>query len=87
MATPSLSATPDQIQARIQMLLTGPAAKPPEGVTSNFIDPANLEATTIVLLTVGTALTTLAVSICMYTKSFLIRSLACEDCKPQPFRR
>ena len=86
MANTSASATPDQVKARIQMLLNGPAGKPPEGVTPNFADQANLETTTIDILTVGMALTTLAVAIRMYTKSFLIRSLTYEDCKYQSFR-
>jgi hypothetical protein len=81
MSNGSASATAEQAEAGLQMLLNGPAGKPPEGVTSNFIDPANLEATTIVVLAVGLVLATLAFSIRMYTKSFLIRSLAYEDCK------
>lgn len=81
MATPSQSLTPEQVQATIQALLNGPATKPPVGVMSNLENPPNLDATIIPVLAICLTAATLAVFVRMFTKLFLLRSVAYEDCK------
>lgn len=82
MATNTSSPTPEQLNAKLQQLLNGPAGKPPAGVTPNFVDPPNLDV--IITLTIVLCITfaTIAVFIRMYTKLLLVRSTVYEDCKP-----
>ena len=77
MTTPSTSLSPEQLQ----ILLSGPAGTPPVGVIPNFNDPANLDTYVILTISVCMTLATVAVLLRMYTKIFIIRSLANEDCK------
>ena len=81
MTTPTTTPTPEQLQAELQAILNGPAATPPAGVTPNFHDPPNLNVVITLVLTLCTSFATLAVLLRMYTKQFLIRSWAYEDCK------
>lgn len=80
MATPTASLTPDQVQAKVQALLNGPAVTPPAGVTPNLVDSPKLEATIVPILALGLTITTLAVLVRLYSKLFLLRSIAYEDC-------
>ena len=58
----------------------GPALQPPLGVIPNFIDPENIQSTIIATLavTLGAAIFFTAVRI--YTKAFILNSIALEDC-------
>lgn len=78
MASPSNASTPESVQ----LLLNGPAGTPPAGVTPNFDNPPNLNNTFLVgTLVLCLSFATVAVLIRLYTKLFLIRSVAYEDCK------
>ena len=81
MAITSTLPTAEQVQAEIQSLLNGPAGKPPAGVASDFENPPNIDGTIVPILALCVTIATLAVLIRLYTKSFLLRSLAYEDCK------
>jgi hypothetical protein len=81
MATPSTTLSPEELQ----ILLNGPAATPPAGVVPNFDDPPTLDAIIIPILTLCLTLATLAVLARAYTKLFIIRSIAYEDCKSPYF--
>ena len=77
MTAPSTSLSPEQLQS----LLNGPAGTPPVGVIPNFNDPANLDAYVILTISVCMFLATVVVLLRMYTKLYITRSLAKEDCK------
>ena len=81
MATPTGSATSQEAAAKIKALMDGPAGTPPVGVLSNFNNPPNLDTEIILTLALCMAVATLAVTMRMYTKIALIKSLAYEDCK------
>ena len=81
MAAVSTSSDPEQSQAAVQALLNGPAAPPPVGVTPNFENPPNLTRIAFPLLTIFSIISTLAVLVRTYTKLYLIRSTAYEDCR------
>lgn len=81
MATPTTTLTHEQSMVALEALLNGPAAPPPAGLTSDFTDPANLHLVGTVVLIICLTLSTLAVLMRMYTKLFVVRSLAPEDCK------
>lgn len=76
MATPTTAPTPEQLRA----LLNGTAGKPPAGVMPNLQNPPNLNAFLILTLTLALTFGTLAILMRMYTKLFIIRSVAYEDC-------
>lgn len=76
MATVTTTPTPEQLQA----LMNGPAGKPPAGVLPNFQHPPNLNAFLSLTLTLVLTFGTLAILMRMYTKLFIIRSVAYEDC-------
>ena len=73
-----MTATPAQ---KLQVLLDGPAMAPPRGLTSNFIDPQNRQHDIIVALTLCMTLAAIAILMRMYTKLFIIRKMASEDCE------
>ena len=73
--------TPEQAQAALRALLEGPAASPPPGVVPNFDDPANLNTLVTLTITLCVTFATLAVLLRMYTKVFILRALAWEDCR------
>ena len=81
MATPTTTPTAEQLQAQLQAVLNGPAASPPAGVTPNFNDPPNLNRAVAVVLTLCVFSSTVAFLLRLYTKKFLIRSWAYEDCE------
>ena len=77
MAVPTTSLNSEKLQE----LLNGPAGTPPIGVMPNFDNPPSLEFYLIFTITVCVTLATVVVLLRMYTKIFIIRSLANEDCK------
>ena len=77
MASPPIASTPESVQ----MLLNGPAGTPPAGVTPNFDNPPNLNTYVVFTLVLCVSFATVALLIRFYTKLFLIRSIAYEDCK------
>ena len=86
-AMTSTSASLQQLQAETQALLDGPAGTPPVGVLPTFDDSRNMNIAVIVGLCLASA--TLLVLMRMYTKLFLLRSRAYEDCEshgaPSPY--
>ena len=79
MAAPSMST--EEIQASLQALLDGPAGRPPLGIVPNFQHPSNLDAIVFPTVAICLTTTTLAVLARLYTRLFLLRSIAREDCK------
>jgi len=77
MASLTNVSTPEQIQS----LLMQPAGKPPAGVIPNFDNPRNLNVPVALILTLWITIPALATLMRIYTKVFLIKSLAYEDCK------
>lgn len=77
MATSTESLTPGQLES----LLSGPAVTPPSGVISNLDNPPNIDAICYMTFSLCVSLAILAVIIRVYTKYFLIRSIAYEDCE------
>lgn len=76
-----MAATPaEQLQAKIQAKLNGPAMVPPPGITPNFVNPPNLNHIVVLTLVLCMVFSTLAVVMRMYTKLFIIRKTAFEDC-------
>jgi len=65
---------------KILALLNGPAGIRPSGVAPNLDNPPNANAFIIPTITVCIVASTLAVTIRLYAKLFLIRSMAYEDC-------
>ena len=68
-------------QEKMLALLNGPAGAPPPGMTPNLVNPPNLDAIIIPTLSLCITVTTIVVVIRLYSKLFLIRSIAYEDCK------
>lgn len=69
--------------AELNLLLQSPAMAPPPGVTPNLVNPPvywfkEWTLTAAVSITI----TTLFIMMRIYTKLFLIRNHAWEDCKP-----
>lgn len=87
MASSTTALTPEQAQAALRTLLEGPAMSPPAGVVPNFHNPANLDVFVTLTITLCVTFGTLAVLLRMYTKMFIIRALALEDCKFSIFSR
>ena len=81
MASPATASTPEQSMPAFQALLNAPARTPPPGVTPDFNHPPNLAFYVPLTVTLCIGLSTLAIFMRMYTKLFLIRSRALEDCK------
>ena len=57
-----------------------PALQPPLGVTPNFNDPENIQSTIIATLAVTLGAATFFTAVRMYTKVFILKSFALEDC-------
>lgn len=57
-----------------------PALQPPPGITPNFINPPTIAPALIAVNGVFLALMLLAVSIRIYSKGLLLRSLGWDDC-------
>ena len=62
------------------LLDQGPALQPPPGVIPNFIDPENTQSIIIATLAVTLGAATLFTVIRMYTKAFILNTIALEDC-------
>lgn len=62
------------------LLDESPALQPPLGVTPNFIDPEDMHNMIIATLAVTLGAATLFTVIRMYTKAFILKSIAPEDC-------
>ncbi|KAL8819728.1 MAG: hypothetical protein Q9223_001916 [Gallowayella weberi] len=62
-----------------QALLNGPAGKPPAGIQSNLDNPTTLDRTCIAVETFCLVITTISIIVRLYTKKYLIKSLALED--------
>ena len=62
------------------LLDQGLALQPPLGVTPNFIDPENMQSIIIATLAVTLGAATLFTVIRMYTKAFILNTIALEDC-------
>ena len=58
-----------------------PGLKPPPGVTPNFINPVNYQNTIVATLAVCLTVATLFTALRLYSKIFIIKSVALEDCK------
>ena len=80
MANATVGMSPEQTQAAMRTLLEGPAMSPPAGVVPNFDDPANLDIYVTLTITLCVAFSTVAFVLRMYTKVFILRVLAWEDC-------
>ena len=80
MASPTKAMSSVQAQAALRETLEGPAMSPPAGVIPNFHDPPNLDSFVALTLTLCIGIGTLAVALRMYTKVFILRVLAWEDC-------
>lgn len=61
--------------------LSDPAMPAPPRMHSNFVDPANLKTEGLLLVSVCLILSTLVVSMRIWTKTRLIRKVVLEDCK------
>ena len=72
--------TPEHAQAVLRSLLEGPAIDPPTGVAPNFYSAPNLDVYVTLTITLCVFSGTLAVWLRMYTKVFILRALAWEDC-------
>lgn len=70
-----------------QALLDRPAMPAPDGIIPNFVNPPNLNKEITFTLALCMSVATLLVSIRMYTKMFIIRSVGHEDCKVPPLVR
>ena len=71
----------EQAEAALRQMLEGPAMSPPAGAISNFHDPSNLDAFVALTVTLCMGIGTLAVALRLYTKVFILRVLAWEDCR------
>ena len=80
MATATIGMSPEQTLAALRTLLEGPAMSPPAGVVPDFDNPANLDNYATVCNALGIAFATVAVVLRIYTKVFILRVLAWEDC-------
>ena len=78
-AMTNTSASPTQLQAETQALLNGPAGTPPIGMLPTFDDSPYMNA--LVAFSLCLASATLLVLMRTYTKLFILRSRAYEDCE------
>ena len=75
------STTPEQVQAALRTLLERPAMSPPPGVLPDFHNPSNLNVFVALTISLCVTFATVAVLLRMYTKVFILRALAWEDCR------
>ncbi len=57
-----------------------PAGRPPPGTSPNFVKPVTSRAPVIAISVIFLTLSTLFVSLRLYTRKFLNRALGLEDC-------
>ena len=81
MASPHPVLSPEKLQE----LLNGPASAPPAGVLPDFNSPYNFKKAFIATLILCIVPSTSAILLRMYTKVFLIKSIAYEDCRQTKF--
>ena len=81
MTNPPAGSSPTQVQAELRTLLEGPAMSPPAGVIPDFDHAPNLDIYVAMTITLCIIFATLAVLLRMYTKVFILRVLAWEDCR------
>ena len=72
--------------AEFQMKLDGPALAPPPGVRPNFVNPENLHAVIIAIVTLCVSISTFFFWMRMYTKLFIFRKTGWEDCNFCPLQ-
>ena len=58
-----------------------PAAVPPPGITPNLVNPYTQASTVFITIGVTVGLVAPAVTIRIFTKAFIIRTVNLEDCK------
>lgn len=63
-----------------QVILNGPALRPPPGVKSNFVNPPNMDFIVILTISICTSFSTIAILLRLYTKLIVIRKVVFEDC-------
>lgn len=73
----AVAPTPEQLQ----QLLDGPCALPPPGVESNFANPSNLRHLFVITAVLCLFFSTLALSMRMYAKIYIIRKTEWSDCE------
>jgi len=71
----------DPIDITREELLELPALLPPKGVEPNFIDPSSMQDEFNYVITLSLAIAALSVMIRLYTRKFIVRNLALDDCK------
>ena len=67
--------------AEKELLLNGPALKPPPGVVPNFYLGSPLDKLCFGLVTLGIVLVTFSVLLRLYTKLSCVKKTRVEDCK------
>ena len=60
-----------------------PAGRPPPGTISNFINPVTLKDPIVAINVIFLTVATLFVSLRIYTRKFLNRTIGSEDCMPR----
>ena len=73
--------SPTQLQAELRTLLEGPAMSPPAGVIPDFDHAPNLDIYVAITITLCFIFATLTILLRMYTKVFILRVIAWEDCR------
>ena len=81
MTNSTAGTSPTQVQAELRTLLEGPAMSPPAGVIPDFDHAPNLDIYVAMTITLCVIFATLAVLLRIYTKVFILRVLAWEDCR------
>lgn len=71
---------PAQAQAALKALLDTPAAKPPDGVSANLDNPANLNDAVTLTLVLCLTITSIVLFLRLYVKVFIIHSTTFDDC-------
>ena len=70
---------------RLEILLNMPAVPPPAGIIPNLDNPPSIDTICYTTFSLCLSLASLAVGIRLYTKSFVIRCIAYEDCEYPKF--
>jgi hypothetical protein len=67
--------------AQAQDLLNGPATTPPFGETTNFDNPETNAMFVVPTIIVALVLTTVALSVRIYTRRIITRTMGWDDCR------
>lgn len=70
-----------------QQLQNAPALKPPPGVRPNFVNPPSYESTIVALEGVFLALMLIALSVRVYVRTRITKSIGWDDCKRSVYPR